>query len=418
MRCVGVCLSGAVERRIVAELERSGHQLVIRARTSDGVEPEVHNRNIECVVVGANETQLTSRLLALCDVAGIRVVALASNDRERRFAADLGLREVLDASSGWDEIEAVLEAGPVFHSSDSLSTEVPRRGEVIAVWGPAGAPGRTTVAIAVAAELAAEGFSVVLADADTHSGAVAPTLGLLDEAPGFAAACRLASANSLTTQELERVSERYPSPHGSFWVLTGIGRPHRWPELSADRVSSTLSACREWVDFTIVDTGFSLENDEEISSDLFAPQRNAATITALREADRVIAVGAGDPVGLSRFLRAHVDLLEVVDAERVLTVVNRIRSSVIGANPSAQVEQTLMRFGGIVATALVPHDQSALDAAILSGKTLPDVAAKSGPRLALRAFVGTHIMPARVATVKGRSLRSRLGAVTLRVSGA
>ena len=279
---------------------------------------------------------------------------------------------------------------------------------MIAVWGPAGAPGRTTVAITIAAELAAEGYSVVLADADTHSGAVAPSLGMLDEAPGFAAACRLASTESLTISELERISDRYSSPHGSFWVLTGIGRPHRWPELSADRVAATLTVCRKWVDYTVVDTGFSIENDEEISSDLRAPARNAATITALREADRVIAVGAGDPVGLSRFLRAHVDLLDLVDAERVLPVINRIRGSVIGSNPTAQVEQILLRFGGIVASALVPHDQAALDAAVLSGKTLTDVAGKSAPRVALRTLVMTSIMPQRSAPAKGRSRRKRV----------
>jgi hypothetical protein len=92
-------------------------------------------------------------------------------------------------------------------------------------------------------------------------------------------------------------------------------------------------------------------------------------------------------VGLSRFLRAHVDLLEIVDAERVTTVMNRIRGSVIGLNPSAQVEQTLRRFGGIVSPVLVPHDQAALDAAILAGKTLRDVAGRSSARLAVSRFV-------------------------------
>ncbi|MEO7348407.1 MAG: regulator [Terrimesophilobacter sp.] len=422
MRSIVVSLPSAIEPRIVSDIERHGSRVILRARGSGDVESAVAQGNIDCAVIGAGREHLSSLLLDACDVAGVRVVALAATDADRRYAADLGLREVLDENASWEQIEGVLSLvtfddpapqglGDRRHDSALRPARVtdaePRRGEVIAVWGPAGAPGRTTVAITVAAELAAEGYSVALADADTHSGAIAPSLGLLDEAPGFAAACRLASTNSLTTAELERVSERYSSPHGSFWVLTGIGRPHRWPELSGDRVAATLQACRGWVDYTIVDTGFSLESDEEISSDLLAPQRNAATITSLREADRVIAVGAGDPVGLSRFLRAHVDLLDLVDAERVLAVVNRIRGSVIGANPAAQVEQTLLRFGGIVASALVPNDQGSLDAAILSGKTLADVAAKSAPRLALRSLVTSRIMPQRLAPVKGRSLRDR-----------
>lgn len=403
MKSIGILLPGAAARRIILELERHGHRMAMRAKSPEDLESGISGGTVDAVVVGAGDHHLTSRLLGVCDVAGIRIVALASNDGERRCAADLGLHEVLDSAAEWSEIDNLLSADPHSPSAHASEPENTRRGEVIAVWGPAGSPGRTTVAINVAAELAGEGHSVVLADADTHSGAVAPSLSLLDEAPGFAAACRLASTNSLTSAELERVAERYTSAHGSFWVLTGIGRPHRWPELSGDRVSATIAACREWAEYTVVDTGFSLENDEEISSDLFAPQRNAATITALREADRVIAVGAADPVGLSRFLRAHVDLVEVVDAERVLAVVNRIRSSVIGANPSAQVEQTLARFGGIIPAALVPHDQQALDSAILSGKTLADVAAKSGPRLALRTLVSTRILP-RPAVVTSRAV--------------
>lgn len=403
-----VCLPGTAERRIAREAERHGHRILVRAKNSEELLGAIGSGLADSVVVGASPDRLTARVLDVCDIAGVRIVALAATDAERRHTADLGLHEVLDAEADWEQIEGLLSSGiapglSVASEADSANPQQPRRGEVVAVWGPAGAPGRTTVAITVAAELAAAGFTVALADADTHSGAVAPSLGMLDEAPGFAAACRLASTQSLTTAELERVSERYASPHGSFWVLTGIGRSHRWPELSAERVAATLGVCRSWVDYTVVDTGFSIENDEEISSDVRAPQRNAATITALREADRVVAVGAGDPVGLSRFLRAHVDLLDLVEAERVETVINRLRSSVIGANPSGQVEQTLLRFGGIVPSALVPHDQLALDAATLTGKTLTDVAARSAPRVALRTFVTTRFLPEPL--VPGKRLR-------------
>lgn len=418
---IAVCLEPEIGERTVAELERHGYRVVLHTTTAVELEAGIGTTPFEVAVCSAEPDRLTAGLLGACDSAGIRLVAVASGGNGRRNAAGLGLYEVVDASAGWPGLEGLIAAelaprgmvGPdrMFEPvragmSDRMTGparadapdrtddhEETRRGEVIAVWGPAGAPGRTTIAIAIAAELATEGYSVALADADTHSGSVAPALGLLDEAPGFAAACRLAATDSLSTEELERVGERFRSPHGSFWVLTGLGRPHRWPELSSDRVVATIEACRVWVDFTVLDTGFSLENDEEISSDLFAPRRNAATIAALREADRVVAVGSGDPVGLSRFLRAHVDLLEIVDAERVTTVVNKIRGSAIGLNPGSQVEQTLQRFGGIADPVLVPHDQQALDAAVLSGKTLRDVASKSPARLALSRLVASRLLP-------------------------
>jgi MinD-like ATPase involved in chromosome partitioning or flagellar assembly len=211
--------------------------------------------------------------------------------------------------------------------------------------------------------------------------------------------------DGLTRSELERIGQRYGSGRSSFWVLTGIGRPSRWPELSAQRVATTLQQCRQWVDFTVVDTGFSLEHDEEISSDLFAPRRNAASITALREADRVIAVGAADPVGLSRFLRAHVDLVETIAEGRVIVAMNKLRAGAIGLNPIGQVAQTLSRFGGIESAAMIPYDAQALDAAILSGRTLADAAPKSPARAAIRDLVTSRLLPSPAGRIKARALK-------------
>ena len=70
-------------------------------------------------------------------------------------------------------------------------------GCIIAVWGPAGAPGRTTVAVNLAGELARLGLPTLLVDADTYGGCVAQSLSLLDEAPGLAAATRSADQGSL-----------------------------------------------------------------------------------------------------------------------------------------------------------------------------------------------------------------------------
>ena len=265
------------------------------------------------------------------------------------------------------------------------------RGNVIAVWGPAGAPGRTTMAITIAAELAAAGYSVVLADADTHSGSIAAALGLLDESPGFAAACRLARNEQLTISELERIADRYRSPNGSFWVLTGIGRPSRWPELSDERVALTLDTCRDWVDFTVVDLASSLERDEELSSDMAVPRRNAATLATLRVADQVVAVGAADPVGVSRFLRSRADLLEAASTDQVTVLMNRLRAGAIGLNPAAQIHGALERFGDIREAVLIPHDLIACDTAVLIAKTLTDAAPKSTVRLAIRSLVADRI---------------------------
>jgi MinD-like ATPase involved in chromosome partitioning or flagellar assembly len=384
-----VALPLALEDRLTSEAERHGHEVVGRTPSALELGSLVSERRPDAVIALAEPRYLTERVLALCDDRGVRVVALAADDSARRHSAALGLFETIDANAAWSEVESVLAGAQVRQQPHPRS----ERGTVIAVWGPAGAPGRTTIAIGIAAELAALGHSVVLADVDTHGASVAPALGLLDEAPGFAAACRLAGSDSLTREEFERIAQRYDSPRGAFRVLTGIGRPSRWPELSGERVARTIRGCREWVEYTVLDTSASLETDEEISSDLFAPRRNAATVTAVHEADRIVAVGSADPVGLSRFLRTHVDLLETASTRDVTVVMNRIRASAIGMNPNGQVTQTLSRFGGIESPVLVPYDRSAVDGAVLSGRTLADSAPRSAVRGAIRSLVASRLVP-------------------------
>jgi MinD-like ATPase involved in chromosome partitioning or flagellar assembly len=368
------------------EARRHGHAVAAIPESSAAVLIALGSGTPDVAVLTCDPAVLSSHVLTACDGRGIRIIGLLGTDAHRRHAAVLGLYETVDVAEGWSGIERAI-AGEQREARPASG-----RGTVIAVWGPAGSPGRSTVSIAIAAELAAIGHSVVLGDVDTHSASIAPSLGLLDEAPGFAAACRLAGSESLTITELERIAQRYHASHGSFRVLTGLGRPTRWPELSHDRVQATIAACRSWVDYTVLDTGFSLENDEEISSDLFAPRRNAATITAIREADVVVAVAAADPIGLSRFLRSHVDLVELAPSARIVVVANKLRATAIGLNPAGQVRQTLSRFGGIDDPVLVPFDPIGTDAALLSARTLAEVAPRSAARVALRDLVKSRLL--------------------------
>ena len=443
MAVLVLALDRETEDRLLADIIDHGHVIAARPANVRELLAALDRHTPDVLIVGATVGTLTAELLAASDAAGIRVVALAGSPEERRYVAGLGLHEVVPADADWAEVERMLTVGadiPLrIDQTPAAPAEVPatqpppaaprrarsrpsrdrpsrfrpraadpapaparevdqatRTGAVIAVWGPTGAPGRTTLAINIAAEIAAAGHTVVLADVDTYSGSIAPSLGLLDEAPGFAAACRLAGSDTLTQPELERIAHRYNSPRGAFWVLTGIGRPSRWPELSAERVDGTIAALRQWTDYVVLDTGFSLERDEEISSDLFAPRRNAATLAALGAADTIVACGLADPVGMARFLRAWGDLTEVIGTDRVHVVMNRVRASAVGLGPNGQVQSALRRFGGIEAAVLVPHDQAGVDAAVLGGRTLRDAAPRSPARLGIRRFVLADLLPVAV----------------------
>lgn len=413
MAAIALILDRRLEDALLPEIIEHGHAVVARSGSARELLGILEGLELDAVVAAATPASITRDLLDACDRRGVRVIGIAADDTGRRHTAELGLFEVLDGDARWDDVENVLgHRGPAPLTAPTPLVERGTSG-IIAVWGPAGAPGRTTLAVNLAAEIAARGRSVLLADVDPYGGTIAPMLGLLDEAPGFAAACRLAGADSLTRSELDRIGQRHGARESSFSVLTGISRAARWPELGGSRVTAVLEACRHWVDVVVVDTGFSLESDEEISSDLFAPRRNAATIAALRAADHVVAVGAADPVGLPRFLRGYADLAEAIEPVRVSVVMNRLRASASGVGAAGHVLATLRRFGGIEQAHMVPDDRRGVDAAVLAGGTLREVSRRSPARLAIEHFVDESIAPPPAPAAGPRRARRRLGAASV-----
>lgn len=374
--------------------QRHGHRVAVRAARASELVQRLAHVAVDAVLVSTDEPHLDAELVRVCDAVGVRVIAVVDDAAQAGRARALGVESVRFAD-GFAAIEWAIV-------TPTTEREQRPRGHLLAVWGPAGAPGRTTAAIGLATELAARGRRVAIVDADSHAASIAPALGLLDEAPGFAAAARLVRTGSLTVDELDRVAQIVESTAGSVRVLTGITRAGRWPELGAERVAGVLEACRDWVDWTVVDVAASLERDEEISSDVFGPRRNAATIAALRAADRVVAVAGGDPVGMTRLLRAYPDLVDVVPSDRIAVVVNKVRAGASGLAPETGVAQTLQRFGGIAPTAQWPLDQSAADAALLSARPLVDVAGRSRLRRAMQA-TALALLPAEPTRAAARA---------------
>ncbi len=263
--------------------------------------------------------------------------------------------------------------------------EVATPGRVVAVWGPTGAPGRTTIAVNLAAELAGLGVSTLLVDLDTYGGSVAQSLSMLDEAPGVAAAARAADQGTLDLPALARIS---PEVLPGLRVLTGIPRAERWSELRAGALERVLEISRLLAQVVVVDCGFSLEDDEELSYDTQAPRRNAATLTALAGADVVLAIGSCDPVGLQRLVRGLQEL-GTVPSPSPMVVVNRVRPGAVGSRPEARVSEALARFAGIEEVTFVPEDRAGLDVAMLEGRVLAECAPASPVRAAVRALAAT-----------------------------
>lgn len=266
-------------------------------------------------------------------------------------------------------------------------------GRVVAVWGPTGAPGRTTVALGLAGELARRGADPLVIDLDPWGGAVAQHLGVFDEVSGL-----LACARATTTGELAGRFTGLQRRVAGLRVVTGLPRPDRWVEVPTGTVEQMVALARREGP-VLLDTGFCLESDA--AADYSGrPGRTGLTLAGLAEGDVVVAVGSADPVGLSRLARGLAELREVVPDVAVQVVVNRWRSRLGWTR--ADVAGLLEGFAeGPVH--FLPEDGEAADRALLAGRTL----AESGDSFLARAMAGLVDELVPEAPGVRRSLRRR-----------
>ncbi|MEY4457437.1 MAG: hypothetical protein RIS25_30 [Actinomycetota bacterium] len=312
----------------------------------DAVRRFQQGSDVTVVLVSASVTFLTPLLITVARENQVRVVAIAVTDDEalwvdvldgidrvsspesarRLFVDGVSEREVVPSEqvnpfTSWFESAAAGEQRAPEDEPDVVPEEekAELQPRMIAVWGPLGSPGRTSMAIALAHHASTSGRSTLLIDADTYGSSVAIGLGLLDETPGFAACCRLAGKGQLTESEVLRLREVVRHDPGGFDVLTGIPRTSRWGETERSKAREVFELTRRMYDVVIVDVGFCIEDNEWI--DAVAPSRNGTTQLALQQADAVIAVGLPDPVGLARLIRGLDEISELCDEP--IVVINR-----------------------------------------------------------------------------------------------
>nr|MBA2465640.1 hypothetical protein [Nocardioidaceae bacterium] len=240
-----------------------------------------------CAVVADSLDGLDADAVAHLGRAGVRVIAVlsAAGSQPPERLARIGVARWVTVADLEELCAAVREVSseggePATGAGLDDSTEPPyptERGRLTVVWGPTGAPGRTTVATALAAESAARGRATLLVDADPYGGAVAQHLGILDEVSGLLAAVRRANSGQL---DVTALNEAARALDGGLRVLTGLPRADRWAEVRPAAFAEILDRAQQLVEMVVLDVGFSLEDS---SPDPFAaaPRRNETTLAAL-----------------------------------------------------------------------------------------------------------------------------------------
>lgn len=371
------------------QIEQWGHSLVA----------EVHSQQqlcalsaaVEVVVAEAAHEFVNGEIVSHCAQRGIRMIAVADTPAEHARAAATGVG-VVTADELTDKLPELLVGAMLKPTSTA-----PRLGTIVAIWGAPGAPGASTVALNLAAdwrdshpparlphrgrvnEQTASDERICLVDLDCWSPALAPMLGSVAETPGIAAIARLTDHDRLTETEFARLA--MPGPNSST-LLTGLTALDRWPELSPQRITRALDALRSWNDVIIVDLGSHLP-DTSLVADPFTPVRGAAIDMVLDQADITIGVGAADPVGLARMVRAWPAWGDRVRGRHEY-LINRLRGSVLGMQPANQVRQLCRQFIGRDPIALLEDDSRSTDAALLRAEALSVAAPKSALRNGIR----------------------------------
>lgn len=283
------------------------------------------------------------------------------------------------------------------------TTEQPAAGRLVVVWGPHGAPGRTSVALTLADEVARLGVRTWLVDADTTAPSIAQRLALLDDQAGLVVATRLAGTGRLAPVDLARLAVTLGS---GLRVLTGLSRPERWAELRPAALRVVWEQLLGVADLVVVDVGAGIERDDETLLDPGLPSRHGAALATLACADRVVAVGSADPIGLVRLARGLDTLVGLAPGAARDVVVNRVRHSGVGAHGNAQLREVLRGVPSHTAH-FVPDEPAAWDAALFAGSTLAEAAPRAAGREAIAGVLAHEFAPARTRRRRGRTRSTR-----------
>jgi MinD-like ATPase involved in chromosome partitioning or flagellar assembly len=263
---------------------------------------------------------------------------------------------------------------------------------VIACWGPAGSPGKSTLATNIASELALSGQRVLLIDLDTLAPSIALSLGLVDTPAGLSACLRLVEQQRFTKDEYERLTVSITLGRHELRFMPGLISPHRWPEVTPERLEKLFASLVGMVDHVVLD----LPQATEFKSQVIHPStlanddsftRDSLLRNVLTKASKLVLVSGCDAVSAQRFLISAEYLENLNRTAQVYVVVNRYRTSTLGSNAKDELEQTYQNLAKLRIDCFIPEDSQNIDKAMLNGLPLALLKRSSPARLAIGQLV-------------------------------
>jgi MinD-like ATPase involved in chromosome partitioning or flagellar assembly len=296
---------------------------------------EVHarlrsGRPFSALLVDGGLAALDRDLVQLAGRYGCAVIAV-DDGRPARSWRDLGVAAVLpaDVERGVlvDALRAV--ARPIARHDDLPAASEPDepapgpwRGRCIAVTGSGGV-GRSTLAMALAAGLAADPRDaglVVLADLALHAQqALLHDAG--DVVPGVVELVDAYRGTALDAAAVRGMC--FSVPGRGYDLLLGLRRHRDWTALRPRALAAALDGVRRAYRMVVCDVDPDVEGEAECGS-LDVEDRNLLARAALRDAEVVLVVGLPGIAGVHAHLRVVRELVEFgLAGARIVPVVNR-----------------------------------------------------------------------------------------------
>jgi MinD-like ATPase involved in chromosome partitioning or flagellar assembly len=348
----------------------------VRARLRSG-------RPFSALLVDGGLAALDRDLIDLAGRNGCAVIAM-DDGRSARPWRDLGVAAVLpaDVERGvlLDALRAV--ARPIARRDDAAipadqaEPAPPRwRGRTVAVTGSGGV-GRSTLAMALAAGLAADPRDaglVVLADLALHAQqALLHDAG--DVVPGVVELAEAYRGSALDPAEVRSVC--FSVPGRGYDLLLGLRRHRDWTALRPRALAAALDGVRQAYQVVVSDVDPDVEGEAECGS-LDVEDRNLLARTALRGAEVVLVVGLPGVAGAHAQLRVVRELVEFgIAGARIVPVVNRAPR---GLRQRAEIGATLagpLLAAGcpgvtLASTPVLVPERRRLDDLVRDGASLP-----------------------------------------------
>lgn len=231
------------------------------------------------------------------------------------------------------------------------------KGVLVAITGPSGSTGKTTIASNLAALLASEKKSVILVDADFLGSGCPSQFSINRQLPGLTAAIRLAEQNRFDEQQLERLV--YEIQKNRLYLLANSAGLLVPP--NANNLSVITEQLLTSFDYVVVDL------PALVVPSLQTPANCELLDCFMQRAEYVFAVALADPLGIARWLRVE-KVLEQKNIQPKL-IINRLRNSAI-ESAKREIQYTLAQLGSYPIAGFLPDDPVPIDRAIRQGLPL------------------------------------------------